>query len=134
MGYKQMKDIDVDELKTAEAIDAAFSATFGIDPPVTWAEDYNQEAITDFLEGMRGKRHIWQWSLTLRNWNRCHGNDFEAIVSSKNKHSGQWTGVRGYGYSDFLVHALMQAAIAWDQYRRERERAKWAAKRKDGVK
>lgn len=117
-----MKDFDVYELKTAEQIDAAFAKTFGLPPDIQWAQAFDQDAVTDFLEGFSGKRKVWSWSITMRNWNRGNGSDYMAVVSNARQYSGKRRGCKGEGFSDFACHALMKAVIEWDRKRRKEKR------------
>jgi hypothetical protein len=124
------KDYDVYELNTAEEIDAAFAKTFFMGR-CSWAQSFDQDAVTDFLEALRGERTLSWWRIE---WRKTRGaSRFEAQVSSEHnyyrarvKHSaGTW----GWGFSDFACHAVMKAAIEWDQRRREQKREAVAAKR-----
>lgn len=123
-----MKDYDIFELHDAEDIDAAFAATFGLEH-CTWAEYYDQDAVTDFLEGFSGERKVWRWIIELRNWNRGNNADYMATISSKHNRGGVWLGHSSVGFSDYACHALMKAAIEWGQRRREIKREKALAKR-----
>lgn len=118
-----MKDYDTHELKTPEEIDAAFAKTFGMES-CDWAQAYDQNAVSDYLEGFYGKRRIQFWELKLRNWNRGSGFDFMATVSSVHRYAGTKHGNVGTGFSDYACHALMKAAIEWDQERRRIAREK----------
>lgn len=122
-----MKVIDVHQLRDAKALDAAFAKTFGLGS-IEWAESFDQDAVTDYLEGLRGTRRVWGWELHLRNWNRDNGFAYEAVVSSENPHIGIDAGVKGHAYDDFACHALMKAAIEWDQRRRESKRKQRGAR------
>lgn len=123
-----MKDYDVYKLETAEEIDAAFAATFGLRDPLDWAQRYDQNAVTDFLEGLTGERKVQNWMLQHR-----HPLDgeysFAAEVSSFRYWGNYAGGMTGEGFAEFAAHALMKAAISWDQRRREQKREKVAAKR-----
>ena len=124
-----MKDFDVYELKTAEEIDAAFAKTFGLES-CGWAAGYDQDAVTDFLEGMRGKHYVYSWSVECRNWVE-EGSRFKCIVSNQRSRGGVRLGHVGWGHSEYACHALMKAAIHWDQRRRDVLRLKAAKKRED---
>lgn len=119
-----MRDFDVYELHTAAEIDAAFAKTFRLPSDLNWAQGFDQNAVSDFLESFAGSRKIQTWTLKLRNWNRGKGNDYMGIVSSKRQHGGVKLGCEGYGFSDYACHALMKAAIEWDQRRRQERRGK----------
>lgn len=123
-----MPEYDVYELKTAEEIDATFAKTFGLSA-IQWAQAYDQDAVTDFLEGFSGERKVWSWSITLRNWNRGNGSDYMCEVSSKHQHGDKKLGCKGYGFSDYACWGLMKAAIAWDQQRRKEKRERVQIKR-----
>lgn len=124
-----MKDYDVYELRDSEAevIDEAFAKVFGLER-CNWAQTYDTDAVTDFLLALEGKRRIWDWTIHYRNWG-SGSYPYEASVDSRHWHGFRKTGVIGYGYSPYACHAIMTAAIEWDQERRRVARDKWAEKR-----
>lgn len=133
-----MKDYVVYELETAEDIDAAFAKTFGITDTgasgLQWAQTCDTDAATDFLEGLTGERKIREWILLRRIWG--YESDFVAEVTSVHRKRGEWgkdatmLGVSSVKcFSNFACHAIMKAAIDWDQRRRAQQRERMAAKR-----
>lgn len=123
-----MRDYDVFELKTAAELDTAFARTFGLPDTLNWAQAYDTNAVTDFLEGLTGERRIWDWTIHFRNWGDGEF-PYECIVDSVHYWAGRKLGLKRYGFGDTACHAMMRAAVEWDQQRRAQKRDKVAAKR-----
>lgn len=127
-----MREFDMYELKTPEAVDEAFAHVFSFWLPTgcDWAQlGLGLHAIRDFLESdLSGEQRVLSWELKWRSW----GGDthrFQGIVSNARHYGGRKLGVVGYGFAESETVALMKAAIAWDQRRRAQKREKVAAKR-----